>query len=299
MATRYGNFDKFCSFSTLPACHLFQAYDESLAYCPLRGFSTVHNGRIQNLGLVLISFFAAVSCLIFIISAQRRPGAVGRHEMQLLFFSYMIASIAAIFANGGFIFNYRILAYFSAIEIGATCSTAWLLIVNGAVAYQLLPDGGFLSLSLSLLSGLAFFIGTGYIALDSAFDWTGTFDSAPGNPTLLRNYAVYTVYLLFPIIAIVVYMICELNLAIRLLREWRPALLLMFSFLLFVIAQIFEFVVSRYICSDTHGKIDGSMFACLFTLFSFYGLWAFWHSITEDEWMGTSEEEFGDNRSQS
>lgn len=235
---------------------------------------------------MLISFFACLTCVAFIYSAQRRKGAVGRREMQILFFSYFIVSVSAFFASGGFIFNDRIITYFSAIEIGSTASTAWLLVVNAIVAYQILPDGSFLSVTLTFLSGLAFFVGVGYIALDSGFDWTGTFDSALNNPDSMRNYALYTVYLLWPIVAISIYLLLEFNLVVRVLRERKPLLLLFAAFLLFVIGQIFEFVVSRYICRNTYGKIDGSMFACLFTLFSFGGVWAFWTYITEDEWVG-------------
>ncbi|KAK7203022.1 chitin synthase III catalytic subunit [Myxozyma melibiosi] len=288
MSSNYGNFDSFCRYSNLPACNLFD-YDYQ-QHCALRGFTTAGNGRIENLGLMLISFFACITCLLFIYTAQRRTAAVGRREMQILFFSYLILSISAIFASGGFIFNRTILVYFSAIEIGATAATAWLLVVNAIVAYQILPDGGFLSVSLTFLSGLAFFIGVGYIALDSAFNWTNTFDSAPSRPELMRNYALYTTYLLWPILAISLYLILQFNLVVRVLRERKPLLLLFPAFILFVIGQIFEFVISRYICSGTTGHIDGSMFACLFTLFSFGGLWAFWTDITEDHWIDPAVE---------
>ncbi|KAK9476438.1 chitin synthase III catalytic subunit [Lipomyces japonicus] len=281
--TNYGNFNNFCFHSSLPACNLFHDVPKG---CDLTGFSTVNDHSIGNLGLMVVSFIAIIISILFIAFAQRRSGAVGRKEMQILFFSYIIVALSAIFASGGFVTNFRILAWFSAIEIGSTASTAWLLLVNAVVAYQLLPDGGFVSIFLTFFSGLAVFIGVGYMALDSAFDWSGQFESAPSQPYLLRNYAIYSTYLLFPIVAIFVYLILQVNLVIFVLREKRPLILLIFTFLLFIIGQIFEFVVSRYICSNTNGKIDGSLFASLFTLFSFGSLWAYWHSITEDEWMG-------------
>jgi hypothetical protein len=54
--------------------------------------------------------------------------------------------------------------------------------------------------------------------------------------------------------------------------------------LLFAIGQVFDFVISRYICNGTSGKIDGSMFETLFTLLSVVTIWFFWSSITEDDW---------------
>ncbi|KAK9465366.1 chitin synthase III catalytic subunit [Lipomyces arxii] len=283
MSSNYGNFNRFCYYSNLPACNLFDNVEK---YCNLVGFRTVSGHNLGNLGLIVISFFAMVLSILFILFAQRRSGAVGRREMQILYFSYFIVSVSAIFASGGFLTNHRVLSWFSAIEIGSTASTAWLLFVNAVVAYQLIPDGGFFSTSLTFFSGFAVFIGAGYIALDSAFSWTGQFASAPLRPELLRNYAIYSIYLLFPIVAIVIYFLLEMFLVIKVLRERKPFFLLIITFLFFVIGQIFEFVVSRYICNETNGKIDGSLFACIFTLLSFCTLWAFWESITEDEWAG-------------
>ncbi|KAK9457544.1 chitin synthase III catalytic subunit-domain-containing protein [Dipodascopsis uninucleata] len=282
VVSNYGNFNKFCYYSTLPVCNL---YDNVPKYCALRGFNATTGHEIGNLGLVLVSFLGVVLSILFIVYAQRRWGAVGRKEMQVLYFSYIVSSISAIFANGGFIFNRTILIYFSAIEIASTVSTAWLLLINAIVAYQLLPDGGILSMLLTLCSSIAMFIGTGYIALDSAFNWTSTFNSATDQPELLRNYALYTLYLLFPLVAIVFFMVLQLNLVIRVLHERKPLFILSSAFIMFVVSQIFEFVVSKYICNDTTGKIDGSLLACLCILISFGFLWAYWQSITEDEWV--------------
>ncbi len=54
--------------------------------------------------------------------------------------------------------------------------------------------------------------------------------------------------------------------------------------ILFALGQIFQYVISKYICSGTHGKINGSLFEVLFTLLSVIMIWIFWSSITEDDW---------------
>lgn len=54
--------------------------------------------------------------------------------------------------------------------------------------------------------------------------------------------------------------------------------------LLFALGQIFEFVVSVYICNGTSGKINGGLFQVLFNLLSVVAIWVFWSSITEDDW---------------
>ena len=54
--------------------------------------------------------------------------------------------------------------------------------------------------------------------------------------------------------------------------------------ILFAISQIFQYVVSRYICTGTSGAINGGMFSTLFTLLAVILVWVFWASITEDDW---------------
>jgi len=52
----------------------------------------------------------------------------------------------------------------------------------------------------------------------------------------------------------------------------------------FAIGQIFQYIISRYICNGTHGKINGGLFETLFTLIAVVLIWVFWSSITEDDW---------------
>lgn len=92
--------------------------------------------------------------------------------------------------------------------------------MNGVVGYQLLDDGTPLSLGLLLLSAGALFIGTGYIALDTGFRWTGHFDSSLAAPN--RNIGLYVLYLLFPLLCLVGFFIAETNLVLRVLGEKRP-----------------------------------------------------------------------------
>lgn len=76
-------------------------------------------------------------------------------------------------------------------------------------------------MSLVFISSLIFFIGTGYIALDTAFSWTGTFDPS-WIPESNRNIALYVLYQLWPLICLVVFYVLESILVIRVLGEARP-----------------------------------------------------------------------------
>lgn len=159
--------------------------------------------------------------------------------------------------------------------------------LNALVGYQLLDDGTPLSLGLIVSSAAALFVGTGYIALDTGYSWTGHFDSSlTGNN---RNIGLYVLYQLAPLIFLFIFFALETTLVIRILGERKPMIYLGSAALLFAIGQIFNYVISIHICNGTDGKINGAMFETFFTLLSVVAVWTFWSSITEDDWpMPTS-----------
>jgi hypothetical protein len=92
--------------------------------------------------------------------------------------------------------------------------------LNGAVGYQLLDDGTAVSIGLLLISSLLIFIGTGYIALDTGFSWTGYWDDTLGTPN--QAYALYTLYQLVPLVFLVIFFLLEAFLVLRILGERKP-----------------------------------------------------------------------------
>jgi hypothetical protein len=143
-------------------------------------------------------------------------------------------------------------------------------------------DGTPLSLGLLGASALAFLVGVGYIALDTGFSFTGFWDSSKALPN--RDIALYVLYLLLPLLWIVLYFALETVLVLRVLGETRPMIYLVGAAFSFATGQVFNFVISPYICDGTSGAIDGSLLQTLFTLASVVLVWLFWSSITEDDW---------------
>ena len=154
--------------------------------------------------------------------------------------------------------------------------------MNAVVGFQLLDDGTPLSLGLVLGTAAAIFVGTGYIALDTGFNWTGHFHSSLQAPN--RNPGLYVLYQLFPLVCLFFFFILETILVLRVLGERKPMLYLVAAALLFAIGQIFQYIVSVHICNGSSGKINGAFFETLFTLMSVVMIWVFWSSITEDDW---------------
>lgn len=109
---------------------------------------------------------------------------------------------------------------FTAVHLGAIVATLWVLMLNGVVGFQLLDDGTPLSLGLILLSAVALFVGTGYIALDTGFSWTSHFVRSLTEPN--RNVGLYVLYQLAPLIFLFAFFVLETILVLKVLGEKKP-----------------------------------------------------------------------------
>lgn len=217
-------------------------------------------------------------------SARRfRVTDTNSREMQLFLVGYIVISICEIFTVGEFPLSSTVRIAFTGIHIGFIIATTWMLMLNAVVGYQFIDDGTPVSLGLILVSAAILLIGTGYIALDTGFSWTGKFDSSYEGPNF-RNIALYVLYQLAPLIFLVAFYVLETVLVLRVLGETRPMVYLTLAAILFALGQIFNYAISPHICNGTDGKIDGALFQTLFTLLSVVMVWVFWSSITEDDW---------------
>jgi len=198
-----------------------------------------------------------------------------------------MVEICEIFSVGGFPLPPKVRLGFTAVHLAAIAATSWVLMLNAFVGFQLIEDGTAMSVGAVLVSAGAIFIGTGYITLDTAFKFTGYFNSSLVAPN--RNIGLYVLYQLLPLVCIVIFFAVEAFLVLRVLGEQRPLLYLIAAFVLFAIGQVFQYAISRYICSGTVGKIDGALFETLFTWAAVTMTWVFWSSITEDDWKSEVE----------
>lgn len=109
---------------------------------------------------------------------------------------------------------------FTAVHIASIVATTWILMMNAAVGFQFMDDGTIISMGLIFGSAAILFVGTGYIALDTGFSWTGYWDSTLTAPN--RAYALYTLYQLVPLVFLFVFFILETVLVTRVLGEKKP-----------------------------------------------------------------------------
>ncbi|KAI1418201.1 chitin synthase III catalytic subunit [Hypoxylon sp. FL1857] len=289
-STNFGNFDAFCRDSTLPVCNvLSETHTQRGGWggCDLQGIPLSGDRYLGNLGSILLCGIAIAVSILLLLRSERKKAAVGRREMQLFLIGYIIIEICEIFTVGEFPLSATVRIAFTGIHIGMIIATTWILLLNAIVGYQILDDGTPLSLGLMLISGAVLFIGTGYITLDTGYHWTNEFVPDPNNH--YRNIALYVLYQLAPLVFLVAFYVLEAILVLRILGEIRPMIYLTGAAVLFALGQIFNYVISPYICNGTAGRIDGALFETLFTLLAVVTIWIFWSSITEDDWPIASQ----------
>lgn len=216
----FGNFELVCLANNLPVCNVFRGNYQP--YCVLKGVGNSPERNVQNPGDIAFTILAALVASWFIFRSQTKFAAVGRREMQILIFIYLLISIVQIFTMGGFITNIRLLAYFTALHIGFIVAFFWVLLLNAVVGYQLYEDGTIFSILMTTIPSLLMFIGSGYIVLDSMFYWSR---SDVEDKNRLRNHGLYFFYFVWPVISIVGYFILEFILVFKILEEWRPLFL--------------------------------------------------------------------------
>ena len=260
-----------------------QPLGEGYEGCVLEGIPLGGDRYLANLGSILLAILAILVTLYLLFRSQRKPAAVGRREIQIFLIAYIITQICEIFSVGGIPIGNSTRQGFSAVHVAAFAAMAWLLFLNALVGFQLLDDGTKLSTALFIGSALAVAIGTGYIALDVAFSLSGFFDSTREPP--YEAIALFVLYLLFPLLCFVAFFVLEAILVLRVLGEKRPMRYLILAALSYIIAKLFQFVISTHICNSTDGKIDGALFETLFTLLAVAAVWQLWNEITEDDWQ--------------
>ncbi|KAK8107729.1 uncharacterized protein PG998_009742 [Apiospora kogelbergensis] len=277
-STEFGKFEAFCRDATLPVCNVYG----TMGGCKLEGIPLSGGRQLGNLGSILLCAIAILVSVLLLLLSERKKAAVGRREMQLFLVGYIILEVCEIFTVGEFPLSSTVRIAFTGIHIGMVIATTWILMLNGVVGYQVIDDGTPISIGLMAISGAVLLVGTGYIALDTGFNWTGTFQSSyePGN----RHIALYVLYQLAPLVFLVAFFVLEAILVLRVLGEVRPMAYLTGAALLFAVGQVFNYTISPYVCNGTMGKIDGALFETLFTLLSVIMVWVFWSSITEDDW---------------
>lgn len=213
---------------------------------------------------------------IMIYHIRGKYTAVGRKEIVTFFWLYMVIELLALFLDSAIIPTANAsYPWFAAVYTGLIAAAYCCLLVNAFVGFQFAEDGTPLSLWILRISCLAVF-GVGMFVAIATFKTFASF--SPVKPT-----ALFIIYLIWPIICVVVYVVSQLILVFRTLEDRWPIGDILFGIAFYVIAQVLLFAFSVTICDAVKHYLDGLFFFTLCVLLSVMMVYKYWDSITRED----------------
>jgi len=301
--TRFGDFQTLCrNTPSYPWCNLFYRELQHNAPAFLIGASADtpsapvgvnpkcgiprvgFESSVGNIANILACSFSILVLIWLIIRCNNRKAAVGRIELRAFLVIYLLTLPLQLITTGSFLEQGTTsLVVFTAIHAGAVAALFWTLLGNALVATQIVEDGTPSSLIPFYIFTLFFTVATTYVSLDVALTITTTLK--PSNPPdSLHSTALFILTSMWPGTAAFLYFVLMIWIVVKKLREQRPLVYYMLAGILFVLAQLTYFLLSRPICNGTNAKIDGSFLATALETASVIVLYLAWQGITEDYW---------------
>ncbi|KAG6865821.1 Chitin synthase, class 7 [Blastosporella zonata] len=200
----------------------------------------------------------------------------GRKEIVTFFWLYAVISLLALFLDSGIIPTANVTyPWFAAVYAGLVAAAYTCLLINGFVGFQFAEDGTplslwFLRISCLVIFGLEFFIAI------------ATFKNIAGM-SYSKPIALWIMYILWPLICTVIYIVSQLVLVFRTLEDRWPIGDIIFGAAFFAVAQVLLFAFSVTICDAIKHYIDGLFFFTLCMLLSVMMVYKYWDSITKED----------------
>jgi len=275
MGIQFGSFDAICETAALVICPLIGSDHGIEPTCYSRNVEI--SGRLLfQPSTMFVHVVALIMTAIMIYHIRSKYTAVGRKEIVMFFYMYALAEILAFFLDSGIIPTANAsYPWFAAVYSGLVAATYCCLLINGFVGFQFAEDGTPVSLWLLRISCLVLFGLTFFLAI-------ATFKQIAGfkydNPI-----ALWIMYMLWPLICTVIYIVSQLVLVFRTLDDRWPIGDIIFGTAFFTIAQVVLFAFSVTICDAIKHYIDGLFFFHLCMLLSVMMVYKYWDSITRED----------------
>ena len=274
-----GSFIGHCQSAPLPICPLV-GHPAGQASIPAICYSrnTEIFGRIVLMPpSVAVYFLAFVMSAIMIWHIKQKYTAVGRKEIVIFFYFYVLTLLAELLLTTGIIPAANpIYPHLAAAHVGLISATCWCLLVNGLIAFQVVEDGTRKSVWLVRLSSIFVMMVAYFVAIDTFQGFSKVFDRA--NPT-----GLWVLYFILNGAVLMVYVVLQIILVTNRLDSRWPVGDLILATTFFVISYILQFVVGTQICEMADHYIDGTFFASLFNLLAVLMIYKYWDSITKED----------------
>ncbi|KAJ9082284.1 hypothetical protein DSO57_1006068 [Entomophthora muscae] len=210
----YGSFSEMCLEATLAVCNLFPPTIQPT--CLLE-----KTGTVSNLANILLSCVAVSILGLVLIRMSRKLAAVGRKEMMALFTGIAIHLGLQLVTTSNLLGRDSIhLVRISSIQLSLTFALFYALLFNALVGFQFWRDGSRLSMTLLLGGMLALTTGLGAFNVNRAE--TYLMSASSKSPSTLNDPALYTLYVLWPILASACFLASQFFLVLRSLSARMP-----------------------------------------------------------------------------
>ncbi|KAJ1914807.1 hypothetical protein IWQ60_008668 [Tieghemiomyces parasiticus] len=214
----YGSFREVCQICNAPVCGIF--IRRPPPRCEASG-PTLADGSVvfTNPGDFVVSLVCLVVVTYLCCRVKGRLTGVGRKEFSYLYLLYACVLVAQILTVGWTFPN--ISPWIACIYVALVAATFWCLLYNGFTGYQLIPDGGWISLTILLATAAVLFGIALYVALDTRLGLTPALIPLDGIGGL-DSPAIFTLYVTLPLVSIGTYLALQTFLVVRFLAIRRP-----------------------------------------------------------------------------
>ncbi|ORX91604.1 hypothetical protein K493DRAFT_378423 [Basidiobolus meristosporus CBS 931.73] len=261
-----------------------------LTICPLlgvggKGIEPQCYSRNFELGETILFEFAAIVVylaaivmgVIMVYHVNMKYTAVGRKEMAIFFYLYMLATVVEMLLVSGVISPaFAVYPWMTAAHIGLISASIWALFLNGFIGFQFIEDSTPLSLwgirwTSLLVFGVAYFISIG--TTQEFFRFL--------SPT--NSFPLWIMYFVLNGAMILIYFLLQIVLVFKTLDVRWPLGDIILAAGFFGIGQAALYFFSDPICVYTNHYIDGVFFGVLCTLLSVMMVYKYWDSITKED----------------
>ncbi|CAJ0628947.1 10235_t:CDS:2 [Entrophospora sp. SA101] len=272
---QFGDFRDICEMVALTVCPLVGAVEGIEPTCYSRNVEIVKTLIFQP-ATIIIHIIALVMTSIMIYHIKSKYTAVGRKEIVMFFYLYMMVTFLEFLLVSGIIPTASpTYPYFTAAHLSLITTTFWCLLLNGFVGFQFAEDGTPLSLWSIRISSLVVF---GAVYFISIATFNGIAGFSPLSPV-----ALWIILYVFNGAALVIYVVLQIVLVLNTLDDRWPLGDILFGIAFYVIGQVILYMFSVRICDTAKHYIDGLFFGTICTLLAVMMVYKYWDSITKED----------------
>ncbi|KAK2041179.1 chitin synthase export chaperone [Colletotrichum somersetense] len=277
----FGDFTNICHMVPLPLCASIGPTTEVTSGVGIEPDCYARNIELANTIIFegaasAMHIVALLMTVVMILHIRGKFTAVGRKEILMFFYIYMLLSFISLCVDAGVVPpGSDPYPYFVSVQNGLTSALVTCLLINGFVGFQLYEDGTLLSVWLLRVCSLAAFAVCFLVSLATFKSWVGL------GPT--NTVGLFVVLYLLNAIELFVYVALQILLVVRTLQDRWPLGDIAFGLFFFVVGQVILYAASTQICTAVSHYLDGLFFATICNLLGVMMVYKYWDSITRED----------------